>query len=71
MMTNGLPNIEIGTLPRLCSKIGLPRATFEKSLRKVAIMVRSSCGKTNKTKKKMKLSNISLIPKEIEPPKMF
>ena len=55
MMTNGLLNIEIGTLSRLCSKIGLPRTTFDISLRKVAIMVffqwpsRKTNKKTNET----------------------
>ena len=43
MVLNGLLNIEIDTLPPLCSKIGLPiglpRTTFDMSLRKVAIMV--------------------------------
>ena len=67
MMTNGLLNIEIGTLSRLCSKIGLPRTTFHISLRKVAIMVCSSFGQVRKpTKKQMKLSHNSLIPKEID-----
>ena len=51
MMTNGLLNIEIGTLSRLCSKIGLPRTTFHISLRKVAIMVCSSFGQVRKPTK--------------------
>ena len=56
MVLNGLLNIEIGTLPRLCS--------LQLWCTLVSMYFFSGVGKL--TKKLMKLSHISLIPMEID-----